>query len=171
MATHSNILAWKIPRTEEPGRLQPMGSQRVRLDLARMQKWLKDGFQKDLNPFSKRNVHPGNVVTLEELRNGGILQSLAPRDQASSWPVSRKKRGSKGIKSAQRMPSGTSWRTQWNPSQADRVIQPGTFTGTGGQAGDSLLGGHDMILYMYLKEPTCTADVCWNCYVSRNTFW
>ena len=24
MATHSSILAWEIPRTEEPGRLQPM---------------------------------------------------------------------------------------------------------------------------------------------------
>ena len=27
MATHSSILAWEIPRTEEPGRLQSMGSQ------------------------------------------------------------------------------------------------------------------------------------------------
>ena len=32
MATHSSILAWKIPWTEEPGRLQSMGSQsRTRL--------------------------------------------------------------------------------------------------------------------------------------------
>ena len=29
LATHSSILAWKIPWTEEPGRLQSMGSQRV----------------------------------------------------------------------------------------------------------------------------------------------
>ena len=29
MATHSSILAWKIPWTEEPGRLQSMGLQRV----------------------------------------------------------------------------------------------------------------------------------------------
>ena len=29
MATHSSILAWKIPWTEEPGVLQSMGSQRV----------------------------------------------------------------------------------------------------------------------------------------------
>ena len=29
MATHSSILAWKIPWTEEPGRLQSKGSQRV----------------------------------------------------------------------------------------------------------------------------------------------
>ena len=33
MATHSSILAWEIPRTEEPGRLQFTKSQRVRLDL------------------------------------------------------------------------------------------------------------------------------------------
>ena len=32
MATHSNILAWKILWTEEPGKLQSMGSQRVRHD-------------------------------------------------------------------------------------------------------------------------------------------
>ena len=29
MATHSSILAWKIPWSEEPDRLQSMGSQRV----------------------------------------------------------------------------------------------------------------------------------------------
>ena len=32
MATHSNILAWRSPRGEEPGRIQCMGSQRVRHD-------------------------------------------------------------------------------------------------------------------------------------------
>ena len=32
IATHSSILAWKIPWTEDPGRLQSMGSQRVRDD-------------------------------------------------------------------------------------------------------------------------------------------
>ena len=34
MATHSNILAWRIPWTEKPGELQSMGSQRVRHDWA-----------------------------------------------------------------------------------------------------------------------------------------
>ena len=29
MATHSSVLAWKIPWMEEPGRLQSIGSQRV----------------------------------------------------------------------------------------------------------------------------------------------
>ena len=34
MATHSSILAWRIPWTEEPGGLQSMGSQRVRYNWA-----------------------------------------------------------------------------------------------------------------------------------------
>ena len=33
MATHSSILTWEIPWTEEPGRLQSVGSQRVRHNL------------------------------------------------------------------------------------------------------------------------------------------
>ena len=32
MATHSSILAWRIPGTEEPGRLESLGSQRDRHD-------------------------------------------------------------------------------------------------------------------------------------------
>ena len=32
MTTHSSILAWRTPLTEEPGELQSMGSQRVRHD-------------------------------------------------------------------------------------------------------------------------------------------
>ena len=37
MVTHSSILAWRIPWTEEPGVLQSMGSQRVRHDLVNEQ--------------------------------------------------------------------------------------------------------------------------------------
>ena len=37
MATHSSILAWEIPWTEEPGSLQSLGSQRVGHDLATKQ--------------------------------------------------------------------------------------------------------------------------------------
>ena len=39
MATHPNILAWKILWTEKPGRLQSLGSQRVRHDLAHKAQW------------------------------------------------------------------------------------------------------------------------------------
>ena len=38
MAIHSSILAWRIPRREEPGRLQSMGSQRLRHD------WVTNNF-------------------------------------------------------------------------------------------------------------------------------
>ena len=37
MATHSSVLAWEIPWTEEPGGLQSMGSQRVGHDLVTKQ--------------------------------------------------------------------------------------------------------------------------------------
>ena len=40
MATHSSILAWEIPWTEEPSRLQSMGSQRDKNDLAIKQHYL-----------------------------------------------------------------------------------------------------------------------------------
>ena len=33
MVTHFGILAWEIPWTEEPGGLQSMGSQRIRLSI------------------------------------------------------------------------------------------------------------------------------------------
>ena len=35
MVTHSSVLAWKIPWTEEPSGLQSMGLQRIRHDLAK----------------------------------------------------------------------------------------------------------------------------------------
>ena len=35
MATHSSLLAWKIPWTEQPGKLQSLGLQRDRHDRAR----------------------------------------------------------------------------------------------------------------------------------------
>ena len=50
MATHSSILAWRIPWTEEPGGLQSMGLQRVRHDLATKQQ-LKLSEIKDVNTF------------------------------------------------------------------------------------------------------------------------
>ena len=37
MATHFSMLPWEIPWTEEPGKLESMGSQRVRHDIAAKQ--------------------------------------------------------------------------------------------------------------------------------------
>ena len=54
MATHSSILAWRIPWTEEPGGLQSMGSQRVRHD------WQLNNNGKfySLSPLSSLKVFP-----------------------------------------------------------------------------------------------------------------
>ena len=41
MATHSSVLAWRIPETAEPGGLPSMGSQRVRQDWATFIAFLK----------------------------------------------------------------------------------------------------------------------------------
>ena len=59
METHSRILAWEIPWTEVPRRLQYMGSQRVRHDLAIEQQqqslgsgWTHVRWQSQNNPAS-----------------------------------------------------------------------------------------------------------------------
>ena len=44
MATHSNILAWEIPLTEESDQLQFMGLQRVGHDLVTKQQQLQHGY-------------------------------------------------------------------------------------------------------------------------------
>ena len=51
MATHSSILAWRIAWTEEPGGLQPMGSQQVGHDL------LRAHTQKEFRPVSPLGQH------------------------------------------------------------------------------------------------------------------
>ena len=54
MATHSSSLAWRILWTEEPGRLQSMGLQRVRHDL--MTKF-KQEFQKSVKSICSEFLH------------------------------------------------------------------------------------------------------------------
>ena len=49
--THSSILVWRIPWTEEPGGLQPMGSQQVGHDL------LRAHTQKEFRPVSPLGQH------------------------------------------------------------------------------------------------------------------
>ena len=64
MATHSSFLAWEIPRTEEPGRLQSMGLQRVGHDLVTKQvstnlTGLLEGFN---TPLLSCDRHPVSFV-------------------------------------------------------------------------------------------------------------
>ena len=64
IATHSSILAWKMPWTEEPGRLQSMGSLRVR-----MTEQLH--FHFSLSCIGEGNGNPLQCSCLENPRDGG----------------------------------------------------------------------------------------------------
>ena len=62
MASHSSTFAWKIPWTEEPGRLQSMGSQRVGHLL---------NFHFSLSCIGEGNGSPLQCCCLENPRDGG----------------------------------------------------------------------------------------------------
>ena len=64
MAPHSGVLAWKIPWTEEPGRLQSMGSLRVR-------QTERFHFHFSLSCVREGNGNPLQCSCLENPRDGG----------------------------------------------------------------------------------------------------
>ena len=65
MAPHSSTLAWKIPWTEEPGRLQSKGSLRVRHDQ------VTSYFHFPLSCIGEGNGNPPQCSCLENPRDGG----------------------------------------------------------------------------------------------------
>ena len=83
MASHSSTLAWKIPWTEEPGRLQSMGSLRVGHD------WVTS---LSLSRIGEGNGNPLECSCLENLRDGeawwaavyGVAQSRTRLKRLSS---------------------------------------------------------------------------------------
>ena len=82
MATHSSTLAWKIPWAEEPGRLQSMGSLRVR-HTERLH------FHFSLSCIGEGNGHPLQCSCLENPRDWwaavyGVAQSQTRLKQFSS---------------------------------------------------------------------------------------
>ena len=85
MATHSSTLAWKIPWTEEPGRLQSMGSRR-----SNRTEWLH--FHFSLSCIGEGNGNPLQCSCLENPRDGrawwaafyGVAQSRTRLKQLSS---------------------------------------------------------------------------------------
>jgi len=76
MAPHSSILAWKIPWTEEPGRLQSMGSLRVGHD------WATPSLS--LSCIGEGNGNPLQCSCLETPRDGGAWWA-AVYGVAQSW--------------------------------------------------------------------------------------
>ena len=96
MATHSRILAWRVPQTDQPSRLQCMGSRRVGHDSS-MHTVRKDGTG-DLT-LSPVHVFPvtASCLSFATVRvTRGRLPPLsstdlctAPRPPASTWPASQ----------------------------------------------------------------------------------
>ena len=80
MAPHSNTLAWKIPWTKEPGRLQSMGSQRVRHD------WVTS-LSLSLSCIGEGNGNRLQCSCLETPRDGepGGLPSMGSHRVGHDW--------------------------------------------------------------------------------------
>ena len=69
MAAHSSILAWEIPWTEEHGRLQSTGSQRVRHDLAIKQHgWLTLLYSRKSHNIVKKSYFHKKTKILTKLK-------------------------------------------------------------------------------------------------------
>ena len=88
MAPHSSILAWKIPRTEEPGRLQSMGSLRVGHDWANSLSLFT--FHFSLSCIGEGNGNPLRYSRLENPRDGGawwaaVYGVAQSQTQLSNW--------------------------------------------------------------------------------------
>ena len=81
MALHSSTLAWKIPWTEEPGRLQPMGSKRVGHN------W--DFIHFSLSCIGEGNGNPLQCSCLENPRDGGAWWAAVSRVAQSQTRLKR----------------------------------------------------------------------------------
>ena len=84
MATHSSILAWKIPWTEEPGRLQFMELKRVGHDLT-------------TKPKTKQ-TRAGTELTLGQNNEGYTLTSTGPASPLLSDPDGQNNEDSRASK-------------------------------------------------------------------------
>ena len=92
MAPHSSTLAWKIPRTEEPGRLQFMGSLRVRHDLHFSLSCIGEGHGNPLQCSCLENPRGGGAwwaaiygVTQSRTRLKWLCSSIHWKDWCRSW--------------------------------------------------------------------------------------
>ena len=91
MVTHFSILAWRNPWTEEPGRLQSMGLQRVILNLYLFLIYIFN--EMSINPFSRERRHfqlsiycISNSVTTEMLASAPSHVCHHKKYTFESWP-------------------------------------------------------------------------------------
>ena len=78
MVTHSGIPAWSIPGTEEPGRLQSTGSQRVGRDRAREHTRIVLWFKRRRDTFSVKNLPPTSCYWPPASSPSAAVQRVCP---------------------------------------------------------------------------------------------
>ena len=100
MAPHSSALAWKIPGTEEPGRLQSMGSQRVEYDWVTELNWTEPHFQEKAMATHSSTL-AWKIPWAEE---PGRLQSMGSRRVGHDWATSLS------------LFTFMHWRREWEPT-------------------------------------------------------
>ena len=112
MATHSSILEWRIPWTEEPGRLQSMGSQRVLYNqVTNNTKKKIEGSQRQGHPSSQLYVSghwaadenteanwsgPHGVHTCQEQKSSALCILLPQGPQGAPAEAKGRRRKEKG---------------------------------------------------------------------------
>ena len=92
MATHSSILAWKIPWMEEPGRLQSMGLQRVgQSDFLSfsLSMFFNPSFCLNGNQLPLRCCNRRDFIELTIYRNLwlGLEKAMAPHSSTLAWKI------------------------------------------------------------------------------------
>ena len=123
MATHSSVLAWRIPRTGEPGGLPSMGSHRVGhnwIDLAAVAAAAAYWMEKAMAPHS--STLAWKIPWTEE---PGRLQSMGSRRVGQDWVTSLS------------LFTFLHWRRKWQPTP---VFWPGESQGQGSLVGFHLWG-------------------------------
>ena len=111
MAPHSSTLAWKIPWTEEPGRLRSMGSRRVGHDWA-------TSLSLSLSCIGEGNGNPLQCSCLENPRDGGAWWAAVYRVAQSQTRLKRLSSSSSSSIGLQHVPAYlSSWNSPWMERQ------------------------------------------------------
>ena len=121
MATHSSILAWRIPWIEEPGRLQFMGSQSISSVGSNLAYTCGEGIGTPLWYSCLENPMDGGAYSL----HGGELQSTGLLRVGHNWATSLS------------LFTFMHWRRKWQPTP---VFLPGESQGWGSLVGCHLWG-------------------------------
>ena len=90
MATHSGILAWEIPWTEEPSRLQSMRSQRVNHDLVTKRqgdcdRWTRTLQELAVFPATSQKLNRQKFQTTQKLYRQDLLLSFLSSHSRRHW--------------------------------------------------------------------------------------